>query len=316
MLPEDLIARLRARAADPKRRSDAIEALQATLQDMAGPGPKPTRIALGEGAGDGLGGLMQLLAGALCSGRGFNPQAIAERIAEDVRSGKTSMEEALGGAARGTGMEIYEGEIPPGAPGELPPPAPDAAIAAAESALGRPLPADLKQLYGAIADGGFGPGTGFLSLTALAAQYRAFRAEPQGPGDEAWPAHLLPVVPVDMGEACYDLDSGRIVCWDREELPDEDAEAEEAEAAGEAWARSFKPWADSLADWLEAWLAQPPLAEQLAAQHESGLIENVRIAIAALRDMTPEQRAEMGLPEEGWEEQVCWNHGVDPGKVL
>jgi hypothetical protein len=32
--------------------------------------------------------------------------------------------------------------------------------------------------------------------------------------------------------------------------------------------------------------------------------------------MTPERRAEMGLPDDGWEEQVCRNHGVDPKLVL
>ncbi len=32
--------------------------------------------------------------------------------------------------------------------------------------------------------------------------------------------------------------------------------------------------------------------------------------------MTPEKRSELGLPDDGWEEQICRNHGVDPKKVL
>ena len=74
MLPEDLVAQLRERAADPKTRSDASQAFQETLQDMAQQGPKPTRISMSDATGDSaFGGLMQLVAGTLFSGRGFNP---------------------------------------------------------------------------------------------------------------------------------------------------------------------------------------------------------------------------------------------------
>jgi hypothetical protein len=310
MLPEDLIARLRERAADPKTRSDTFEALQETLQDMALPGPKPARISMSEATGDGgFGGLMQQVAGALFAGRGFNPQKLAEQVAEDVRTGKKSMDDVFGGAQPGVGMEIYEDEAPPDTPRDLPPPASQEDIAATESALGFSLPADLKQLYTGIANGGFGPSVGFLSLAEVAARYQEFRSEPQGPCDEMWPEHLLPIIPVDMGEACYDLETGKIICWDQEELVDEDSE-------DEAWDRSFKPWAGSLADWLETWLAKKPMSEQLAEQHERNLLEIVRNSLESLRDMTPEERSAMGLPDEGWEEQICRNHGVDPKKVL
>ena len=310
MLPEDLIARLRARAADPKTRSDAVEALQVTLQDLALPGPKPTRISMSDASGDGaFGGLMQLVAGALASGRGLNPQELAEQVAADVRTGKTSMEDVFGGVQPGVGVEIYEDEGPSDSPRDLLPPASPEDIAAAESALGFALPEDLKQLYTSIANGGFGPSVGFLSLAEVAARYREFRSEPQGPCDEMWPEHLLPIIPVDMGEACYDLETGKIICWDQEELVDEDSE-------DAAWDRSFTPWADSLAEWLEAWLAKTPMREQLAAQHESHLLDNARNSIAFCRDMTAEERSDMGLPEEDWEAQICRNHGVDPKEVL
>lgn len=42
----------------------------------------------------------------------------------------------------------------------------------------------------------------------------------------------------------------------------------------------------------------------------------VRTSIEYVRDMTPEERSNMGLPDEGWEELICRNHGVDPKEVL
>jgi hypothetical protein len=206
-------------------------------------------------------------------------------------------------------MELYEDEVPSGNPRDLPSPASQEDIAAAGSALGFPLPADLKQLYAGIANGGFGPSAGFLPLDELVGQYRELCSEPQGPCDEMWPEHLLPIVPIDMGEACYDLETGKIICWDREELLDEQSEEE-------AWFHSFKPWADSLADWLERWLGEKPMSQQAAEQYQGHRIEIARNAVEALRGMTPEERAEMGLPEEGWEEMVCRNHGADPKEVL
>ncbi|HMB75419.1 MAG TPA: SMI1/KNR4 family protein [Kiloniellaceae bacterium] len=263
----------------------------------------------GGGEDGALGGLMQLMARALGSGRGFDPQALAEQVAADVRSGKTSMGDVFGGAQPGAGIEIYTDAEPADGPLDLLPPASDADIAAAEAAFGFALPDDLKQLYSSVGNGGFGPGAGFRSLAALAAAYRDFRSAPQGPCDETWPAHLLPIVPVDMGEACYDLTTGQIVRWDQEELVDE---AEE----DTAWDRSFMPWAESLATWLDGWLAQRPLGERLAEQSERSRFEGVRKAIAFCRDMTPEGRAQMGLPDKGWEEQICRNHGVDPKDLV
>lgn len=310
MLPDDLVARLRARAADPETRSDSAEAAQETLRNMAQPGPKPIRISLGSNAdGGGLGGLMQMVAGALSSGRGFDPQKLAEQVAENVRTGKASMEDVFGSAQPGVGIEIHTDEDSSDGPRDLLPPASQDDIAAAESALGFPLPDDLKQLYTSVGNGGFGPSVGFLSLAEVAARYQEFRSEPQGPGEDIWPENLLPIIPVDMGEACYDLTTGKIVCWDMEELVDEESE-------DEAWNRSFKPWADNLADWLETWLAKKPLCEQLAEQREASHLDVVRNAIRHCRNMTPAERSAIGLPDEGWEEQLCRNHGIDPKKVL
>lgn len=275
------------------------------------PGPKPIRVSMSDTTGgDGFGGLMRMVADALSSGRGFNPQELAKQAAEDVRAGKTSMEDIFGDEQPGVGMEIYDQEEAAAPPSDLMPPASQGDIAAAESALGFPLPEDLKQLYTGVANGGFGPSVGFLSVSDLAARYQEYRSEPQGPCGETWPEHLLPVIPLDMGEACYDLETGKIIYWDQEELVNEDSE-------DRAWHLSFKPWADGLADWLQNWLAQTPLSEQLAAQQKNSQLEIVRNSINHLRGMTPEERSsKFGLPDEGWEEQICRNHGVDPKDVL
>ena len=73
----------------------------------------------------------------------------------------------------------------PAAPDPLPAPAESKDVRDAETRLGRELPADLKQLYTSIANGGFGPGEGLASLDVMADRYLALCAEPQG---EGWPA--------------------------------------------------------------------------------------------------------------------------------
>jgi len=151
---------------------------------------------------------------------------------------------------------------------------------------------------------------GFLSVSDLAARYQELCAEPQGPCEETWPEHLLPIIPIDTGEACYDLKTGKIICWDQEELVDEDSE-------DEAWDRSFTAWANSLADWLQTWLAKRPASEVWAEQQKNSQIEIVRTSLKHLGEMTAEERSsKFGLPDEGWEEQICRNHGVDPKDVL
>ena len=51
---------------------------------------------------------MQLAAGALLSGRGINPQELSEQVAEDVRTGKKTMDDVFGGAQPGVGTMFYE----------------------------------------------------------------------------------------------------------------------------------------------------------------------------------------------------------------
>ena len=235
MLSDDLLHRLRSRAADPETRTDSYVAGQ---------------------------------------GRSF-----------------------FGGAFETRTISLDGSPVPDPAP--LPPPATDTDIATAEARLGFPLPADLAHLCRAIANGGFGPGDGLAPLNAMADRYLAFRSEPMGPEGEPWPANLLPLTQTEPGADCLDLDTGGIVFWDEESLADG------------PWPNSFKPAADSLGAWLENWLSAPPLSEQVTNTIDEGMRENMRLTLAHWRAMTPEQRAEYGLSEDGWEEQLFGHLGIN-----
>jgi hypothetical protein len=53
------------------------------------------------------------------------------------------------------------------------------------------------------------------------------------------------------------------------------------------------------------------MAETLSQDMEALALESLRRSLAHWRAMTPEQRAEMGLPEEGWEKELFGHLGVD-----
>ncbi|NNE83748.1 MAG: SMI1/KNR4 family protein [Alphaproteobacteria bacterium] len=57
-------------------------------------------------------------------------------------------------------------------------------IASAEKRLGFPLPDDFKHLYSAIANGGFGPGSGLIPLDEVVSYYEELRASPPGEGGQ------------------------------------------------------------------------------------------------------------------------------------
>jgi hypothetical protein len=138
-------------------------------------------------------------------------------------------------------------------PQPLPPAPSEAELKQAEAAIGRPLPDEVKQLY-AIADGGFGPGEGLLSLAELADRYGELTREPYGPAGQDWPKNLLPLFDEDPVLSCIDLDSGQIVAWDPEEIEDEDSDDD--------WQRSFKVEHPSLSVLMAEWLGRPTFDEQ------------------------------------------------------
>lgn len=199
-------------------------------------------------------------------------------------------------------VRVPLGDAP--APAPLPPPATADDIAAAQARLGFGLPDDLKQLYTEIANGGFGPGDGLASLNEVARRYRELTASPPGEQGQKWPERLLPFILTVPGADCYDLETGQIVLWDEELLAD-----------GAQWEQSFRKDAESLTAWLEAWLARPPLAEQQEQGMEEALLENMKTTLAYWRAKSVEERAEFGLPEEGWEEELFGHLGIDLTKL-
>ncbi len=173
----------------------------------------------------------------------------------------------------------------------------------AETTLGFALPLTLRRFYVEVANGGVGPRSGLLSLEAAVAAYQSLRADPPGPVGQDWPAGLVPIVEMDPGFDCVEAATGRIVAWDPEELTERSGER--------GWRRSFKEQAPSLEAWLDAWLETRPFQERIADQVQASMIEQARAARARIAEMSPEERAKMGLPEVGWERVVWGGLGLD-----
>ena len=195
------------------------------------------------------------------------------------------------------------------APSSLTEPATEDRVRAAEADLGFSLPALLRRIYLEVADGGFGPSDGLLSLREMVALYHELLAGEVLPRGRQWPGHLLPVVRESQAVVGVDRSSpeGQIVAWDEDGL-------EEFVTAAE-WAAAFKGEAPSLAEWLTGWLDGPSpqagLQTSLADRIMANQVEEARKARARFAAMTPEQRAEIGLPEVGWEKVVWGGLGWD-----
>jgi len=241
-IPAALIARIKARAADPARRSGAgaLAAGSISLESLlAGLPPiqdDETRAHVERSRGL-LGNVMAMLGGGAGNGPSF------AMVGPDSRSGGGFV--SFGGAG-------------PAAPA-LPAPCTQDDVAAAEAQLGVDLPPPLRQVYLEIGNGGFGPGDGLYSLEQLVAKYREMTREPVGPQGQAWPAGLIPVNGANWDLVAIDRENGTLVYWDVEELADEEDEDED----GRHWAASFRPEAESLAAWLASWVDGPTQVEQM-----------------------------------------------------
>ncbi len=238
-IPAGLLAQLKARAADPKQRSDttSIGATAVSLESLLGslaPNPDPGMQANADRVQSMLGKLTAVFGGGGASFAMIGPGG-----------GSAGGFASLGGDAR--------------APAPAGPCSADE-LAEAEAAIG-PLPQGLRQLYLEIGDGGFGPGAGLYSRSQLVAKYREMIGEPVGLDGEAWPANVLPLSGADWDLIAIDRESGALVYFDAEEL---------AEGEPDDWSRAFKPEAESLAAWLAKWLGAPTPAEE-RAQWEQGL---------------------------------------------
>ena len=266
---DSLIQRLRERAAAPERRVDARE----------------SQFFAGVKSLD-LGGLLGMLG---------DLRPMFGRALEASRSGEVDPDVVAKAdkfaAAMSTPVES-----------ELPPPATPEELERVEASIGVALPATLRRVYGEVANGGFGPGYGLVSLERMAAEYREL-CEVMPPTGHDWPRVLLPVIHHDPDWDCVDASTGRVVAFEWEEL-DEDIDADQ-------FASAFRELAPSVEAWLEDWVASPSPAEREAAMYAEEQTRAARQARAAIAKMTPEERAAMGLPEVGWENVVWGGVGLE-----
>ena len=200
-----------------------------------------------------------------------------------------------------------------------PRPASPADVRAAGEALGVTLPPFLVRLYTEVADGGFGPEEGLLPLARVVAETRRLRAGDALPRRRRGPPTLLPLVKVGPGWTCVDAATGAVIDWDPEDL------TEWASAA--RFRESFAERSPSLEAWLGRWVIRKTAAERnkpSAAERQARWLARAgspanraiaaRKAVAMAAQLSPAERAAMGLPEEGWE-QVILDSYADEGQA-
>ena len=275
---DTLLERLRERARDPLRRKDA----QPSRFDQSVSGLSAGELRLGVAS----------TAGALT------------QLVDSIQSG-SPVDDAIHTRARQIQVDM---STPADAP-PLAPPMTEAVLDDVQSQLGVPLPDFLRRVYLEVADGGFGPGSGLLSAGELLKTYRHLKSSPPDETEaDDWPDGLLPLVQADEAYyCCLDTSTGRILETDYDETEDD----------GEIIYRMVLcEIAPSLRAWLTAWLDAAPAGSmsQVALLHDS-MIEAARTARAHIATMTPEQRAEMGLPEHGWEQIVWGGIGLETDSV-
>jgi hypothetical protein len=272
---DDLIERLRARAADPERRVDVRQS-----EFMAG----ISTLSLG-----GLMGMLSQVSGDL------------KRVVAANQAG-APVDPALHAKAEQIGASM---STP--VPTSLPLPADAAEIARAEASIGFALPPFMRRVYLEIADGGFGPGGGLLGLDAAVAAHARMRTGDELPRGRSWPDALLPVVERDPGFYCVDTtaEPGRVVDWDPEELEEFSGE--------QAFASSFSEVAPSFEAWLGAWVGGKTQAEERAEMMASAMADSKAASRAAFAAMTPEQKAAFGLSDSEWAE-LLGGDDVRPGR--
>lgn len=231
-ITDDLLARIRARAADPKRRyltaaedesrvELPVDEIDRRFDDWHAKNQERERdAALRDGMSAEEYDKNVKMNQELDRGAGINPLRLIEeqmRAWGQTPPAKMSFIE--------TGGHISASTNPPGAkPLAAPPSADD--WARLEQIAGRPMPEDLKRLY-AIADGGFGPGsTGLNNVQTIGSYCEDFRRRgPDYCGTIAYPASFIPIAG-EMLDYHYDLDTGRIISsdsdWDNHGLEPED----------------------------------------------------------------------------------------------
>jgi hypothetical protein len=266
---DELVPRLRARIADPARRTDVRpNQMMASIQSLDFEG----LVAMSRG-------INEVFAGVVAANREGRVDPAGASLAEDLHRQMTT-------------------------PVEVPvrPPASETEIRRVEGELGFALPAALRRVYAEVADGGFGPGGGIAPLDGVLDAYRDLRSGAVLPRDRAWPDGLLPVVERDPGWDCVDAATGKVIAWDPEDLEERSGEERFRRSFAEAFP-SVEAW---LADWAGAETVEEKTARMMAElMSPESQVRQAREARAAIGRMSVEERRKMGLPDVGWE-KVVW----------
>jgi hypothetical protein len=266
---DELLPRLRARAADPARRTDVRpNQLMAQVQTLD------------------LGGLLSMAGGLADALRGV---VVANQAGRVDAAGQARAQELQ----RQLSTPV---EVSPRAPASA------ADVDRVEAALGVTIPVALRRVYLEIADGGFGPAGGLEPLDGVLAASRELVAGGQLPRDRVWPDGLLPVVARDPGWDCVEASSGRVIAWDPEDLTERASEERFRRSFGEAFP-SVEAW---LADWLGSETLEEQHARMMAElMSPESQARQAREAREAIGRKSIEERRAMGLPDVGWE-KVVW----------
>jgi hypothetical protein len=236
---DDLLPRLRDRAADPERRTSS----------------RPSQLGAHMRSLD-LGGLLSM-------GR-----SLADQLRGVVAANQAGTIDPGGTAAA---LDL-ERRITTPAGSVLPAPVDEAAIATAEAEIGVRLPSALRRVYTDVADGGFGPGEGLLPLSQVVRQLDELRSPGMMPEGRAWPAVLLPLVSMDPGWDCVDAATGRVIAWDPEDLDERVSDATWAAAFREVQP-SVEAW---LTDWVGSRTEAEVREIEMRSMRENGAYTHIR----------------------------------------
>jgi hypothetical protein len=266
---EELLPRLRDRAADPDRRTSS----------------RPSQLGAQMRSLD-LGGLLSM-------GR-----SLADQLRGVVAANQAGSIDQAGHEA----AIDHERRMTTPAGSVLPAPADEATIAAAEGRIGVRLPPSLRRIYAEVADGGFGPGEGLLPLSFVERQLDELRSPGMMPEGRAWPDGLIPLVSMDPGWDCVDASTGRVIAWDPEDLDERVSDGIWARAFREIQP-SVEAW---LTDWVGSRTQAEVREIEMRTMRENGAYTHIRTLQAMPPDQLAgfglgpgweaEMAATMGVP--------------------
>ena len=226
-MTDELLAKIAAKAADPKRRymkaAEDEARIELPVDEIERREEDWTR--------------RNLIKSAAASGQEMSSDEV-DRAMNEWRASRDAMRSAMEAQMRAWGQtppatksfietetHIGASSEPPGAKPLKPPPT-ERDWKQLEQIIGRPLPDDLKALY-TISDGGFGPGfTGLHPVKLIGSTCEDFRRRgPDYCGTIAYPASFVPLA-TEMLDYHLDLDTGRIISsnqnWENDGLEAED----------------------------------------------------------------------------------------------